>query len=208
VAIIQTSSRLDKNDKTFNAFNGTPSINSLVNGKLISIVWERGTFNHKNKFEVNFEYSSFVIFFAKTEVIKEILVEVDVAPIQSLASGGLSATDSIYANGGTLTTHHASSADAPAVTTHSTHRTASTNAGAINCSIRWTSTAATNNPNASLASIDAGAINHRTRRQATSIATMESIGTWTPSCSISNNNQPSRTTRPYMAYLPVGVHIF
>jgi hypothetical protein len=50
---------LDKKDKLFSSFNGDPPHNSLVNGKIITIVGKRGTPSHRNKFEMNFEYSFF-----------------------------------------------------------------------------------------------------------------------------------------------------
>jgi hypothetical protein len=51
-----------KNDTKFSAFNGAPSPNSIVNGKIIAIMGKMGTLIHKNKFKMNLEYSSFMPF--------------------------------------------------------------------------------------------------------------------------------------------------
>jgi hypothetical protein len=72
---------------------------------------------------------------------------------------------------------------------------------------------------ACLANTDTAVANRRTRQTVTIAPTSTSadrlssadaadanIGTQMPSHSVSNKNQPSRTPRPYMADLPVGIH--
>jgi hypothetical protein len=117
-----------------------------------------------------------------------------------MASGGLSAAESIAANGGTVATRHASVVAAAATANRTSCRTVLTLA-----------TARITNANAAVA-------NHRTRQNVATTSTSTSavhissadtaattIGTWTTSCSVSNNNQPSWTPQLYMADIPVGV---
>jgi hypothetical protein len=126
----------------------------------------------------------------KTEVIKEFLVECDLAPRQSMASSGLSAAASIAANGGTVATRHAATVAAAAAANHTSHWTVVTTA------------------TAHLATADTAVDNRRSHQnfstapapEATYAARLSSIdaavaniGTRTPPHSVSNNNQPPLT---------------
>jgi hypothetical protein len=60
-----------------------PPPDAIKDGTIVDDVGNRGTLDHRNKYEVNYEYSFFEPMFVERDVIKECLVPGDVAPIQS-----------------------------------------------------------------------------------------------------------------------------
>jgi hypothetical protein len=72
-----------KKNKQLQVVNGVPPPDSLEDGKIVAIGGKRGTWAHKNKYEMCFEYSSFKPVFMKRDVIERFLVEGDFAPKQS-----------------------------------------------------------------------------------------------------------------------------
>jgi hypothetical protein len=73
---------LIKNNKQLQVSNGVPPSDSLVDGKIETIVGKRGTQAHKNKYDMCFEYSSFKPMFMKRDVIERFLVQVVFDPRQ------------------------------------------------------------------------------------------------------------------------------
>jgi hypothetical protein len=96
------SDRIHK-DNFLTRFNRMPPPDAMKDGKSVAVVGKRGTLGHRNKYEVNFEYSFFKPMFVKRDVIKKILVPGDVAPLQSTLP---TAEASILAHGGTCATRH------------------------------------------------------------------------------------------------------
>jgi hypothetical protein len=76
----------------------------MKDGKIVAVVGNRGTLAHRNKYEVNLEYSFFKAMFMRRDVIKMFLVPGDVSPSHSTLP---TADASILALGGTCATRHA-----------------------------------------------------------------------------------------------------
>jgi hypothetical protein len=85
-------------------YNRMPPQCAMKDDKIVAVVGKRGILAHRNKYEVNFEYSFFKAMFVRRDVIQNFLVPGDVAPSQSTQP---SADASILAHGGTCATRHA-----------------------------------------------------------------------------------------------------
>jgi hypothetical protein len=58
------SDRIHK-DKSLIMFNIMPPPDAMKDVKIVAVVGKRGTIGHRNKYEVNFEYSFFKAMFVK-----------------------------------------------------------------------------------------------------------------------------------------------
>jgi hypothetical protein len=97
------SDRIHK-DKHLTMYNRMPPPGAMKDGKIVAVVGKRRTAAHRNKYEVNFEYSFFNSMFVRRDVIKMFLVPGDMAPSQSTLP---TANASILAHSGTCATRHA-----------------------------------------------------------------------------------------------------
>jgi hypothetical protein len=160
-------------------YNWMPSPGAMKDGKIVAVVGKRGTLAHRNKDEINLEYSFFKAMFVRRDMIKMFLVPGDAAPSQITLP---TAYASILAHDGTCATQHTARLAAS--------RTASRTAA------QTAAQTGTHGPRVS----DVTAVVLPMNETATPIHT--------PSRRSLNNNQPSRTPGPHIQGLAPSVRTF